>query len=65
MSRIDETGHRIRAELLAKPTDNSANSAGFCIFEIFLFLTRLKCVLAKFSQIVPNFSEFSKNRRDR
>jgi hypothetical protein len=40
---------RIRAELPAKPVDNSANSTYFCIFEIFLFLACLNCVLADFS----------------
>jgi hypothetical protein len=65
MGRIDETGHRIRAELLAKPTNNSANLAGFCIFENFLFLTRLNCVSVEFSRVFPDFSEFSKNRRER
>jgi hypothetical protein len=40
---------RIWAELLAKPVDNSANSAEFWIFEIFLFLMCLNCVLVNFS----------------
>jgi hypothetical protein len=40
---------RIQAELLAKPpADNSANSTGFYIFEIFLFLACLNFVSAEF-----------------
>jgi hypothetical protein len=46
---------QIWAELSVKPADNSA---GFCIFEIFLFLVRLNYVSAEFSQIF-------KNQRDR
>jgi hypothetical protein len=39
---------QIWAELSAKPADNSANLAGFCICEIFLFLVRLNYVSAEF-----------------
>jgi hypothetical protein len=43
---------RIQAELLAKPpADNSANSTGFYIFEIFLFLACLNFVSAEFFKI--------------
>jgi hypothetical protein len=55
----------IQTELSAKPADNSANSAGFCIFEIFMFLVCLNYVSAEFSQILLIFFEFSKNRRGR
>jgi hypothetical protein len=39
---------QIWAELSAKPADNSANLASFCICEIFLFLARLNYVSAEF-----------------
>jgi hypothetical protein len=39
---------RIRAELSIKSVDNLANSTGFYIFENFLFLTCLNCILTEF-----------------
>jgi hypothetical protein len=51
----------IQTELSAKPADNSANSAGFCIFEIFMFLECLNYVSAKFSQILLIFLIFKKS----
>jgi hypothetical protein len=48
---------RIRAELSAKPADNSVNSAEFWIFENFLFLACLNCVSAEFYRIFPNFQK--------
>jgi hypothetical protein len=36
---------QIRAELSVKLADNSID---FCIFEIFMFLTRLSCISAVF-----------------
>jgi hypothetical protein len=53
----------IQTELSAKPADNSANSAGFCIFEIFMFLVCLNYISADFFWILLIFFKFSKNRR--
>jgi hypothetical protein len=47
-------------ELLANPTDNSVNSVGLRVSEIFLFLTRVNFVSTKFSWVSLNFAKFLK-----
>jgi hypothetical protein len=42
-------------ELLVNSADNSTNSIDFCVFKKFLFLSLIKCISIKFSQISPNF----------
>jgi hypothetical protein len=52
---------RIRAELSIKSVDNLANSTGFYIFENFLFLTCLNCILTEFFWFFLNFLKNQQN----
>jgi hypothetical protein len=40
--------------------DNSVNSAEFCIFKFFLFLSHVSCNSAEFFWFLMNFSDFLK-----